>query len=180
MIRPLPGSAPWQLLTSLRCFQLDHITGNLGGVAVQYPGPEPLFLHLGVDQRVAAFGLDGSILGAYETVVLADWDDAQQHDAGGAGFAVADNGVLACVVLRGFHGGAGATCQGETKNGCCNYFTGVLHLKLHRLKLEIQFSRGRHFKRSTGRLKSASQDSIKRSARIFKGSGEQVFVEGAG
>lgn len=127
MIRRLPGSAPWQFRTLLRGFQLDHITGDFGGVAVQYPSPEPLFLHLCVDQRVAALGLDGCILGAYEAVVLADGDDAQQHDAGGAGFAVAEDGVLAGVVLLGFHGGAGATCQGETKYGCCNDFTDVFH-----------------------------------------------------
>ena len=47
--------------------------------------------------------------------------------AGGAGFAVAEDGVLAGVVLLGFHGGAGATCQGETKYGCCNDFTDVFH-----------------------------------------------------
>lgn len=124
----LAGVSALASLDLLRGFQLDHITGNLGGVAVQYPGPEPLFLHLGVNQRVTAFGLDGGILGAYKTVVLANRDNAQQHDAGSAGFAVAEDGVLAGVVLRGFHGGAGATCQGETKNGCCNYFTEVFHL----------------------------------------------------
>lgn len=108
-------------------FQLNHITRNLGGVTAQHPRPKPFFLDLSVDQRIAAFCLDGSILGANETAVLADRDNAEQHDAGGAGFAVTQHGVLAAVVLRGFDGGAGATCEGETKNGCGNCFTGVLH-----------------------------------------------------
>lgn len=55
-------------------FQLDHVTRNGGGIAVQDPGPEPLPLHLGIDQHIAAFGLDGAVLRANNTVVLTNRD----------------------------------------------------------------------------------------------------------
>ncbi len=95
-------------------FQLDHVTRNGSGIAVQDPGPEPLLLHLGIDQRIATFGLDGAVLRANKTVVLTNRDQTEQHQAGGACFTVANDGVLVAVVLLSFHRGAGAARQNQT------------------------------------------------------------------
>lgn len=95
-------------------FQFDHVTRDGGGIAVQNPGPEPLLLHLGIDQRIATLGLDGAVLRANKTVVLTNRDQTKQHQAGGACFTVANDGVLAAVIVRGFHRGAGATRQNQT------------------------------------------------------------------
>lgn len=103
-------------------FQLDHVTRNGGGVAVQNPGPEPLLLHLGIDQRIATLGLNGAVLRTNETVVLTNRDQTEQHKAGGACFTVTDDGVLAAVVLRRFHRGAGATRQNQNTYCCGDDF----------------------------------------------------------
>lgn len=101
-------------------FQLDHVTRNCGGIAVQDPGPEPLLLHLGIDQRIAALGLDSAVLRANKTIVLTNRDQTEQHQAGGACFTVANDGVLVAVVLLSFHRGAGASRQNQTTY-CCGY-----------------------------------------------------------
>ena len=113
----------------LRGFQLDHVTGDGGGVAGQNPGPEPVFLNLRVDHCIAALGLDGRVLRAHKSAVLADRDDAKQQQAGGRCFAVANHGVLVAVVMGGFHRGAGATCQNHTEQCGGDYFAEVFHSK---------------------------------------------------
>lgn len=100
--------------------QLDHITRNGSGIAVQNPGPEPLLLHLGIDQRIATLGLDGAVLRTNETIVLTNRDQTEQHQAGGACFTVTDDRVLAAVIVRSFHRGAGATRQNQATY-CCGY-----------------------------------------------------------
>ena len=98
----------------LSSFQLDHITGDSGGVTGQHPRPESVFLNLGVDHGVTALGLDRRCLRTNEAAVLLNRDHAEQQQAGGRGFAVTNHGVLAAVVLFDVHRGAGATRQNPT------------------------------------------------------------------
>ncbi|MNI85406.1 hypothetical protein D3C73_1423960 [compost metagenome] len=62
-----------------------------------------------------------------ETAVLADRDEAEEHQAGGAGLAVANDGVLAGVVMLGLHRCAGAAGQNYAEQGNGKHFTQIIH-----------------------------------------------------
>jgi hypothetical protein len=122
-------SFSWRINPSLNVLELDHVTRNRGGVTGQDPGPEPVFLDLGIDHGIAALGLNGSILRANKAVVLLDRDNAEQQQTSGFRFAVANDGVLAAIQMLGFHRSARATADGQDKQQGGDDFAYVLQGK---------------------------------------------------